>query len=110
MLSKKSYPIVGVTFENRQEFLSDFYKKYNVGGKYDVFLAKEDDNLYDKNAIAVSIADFNHSSFNKVGYISKNDNVELMEKLGNIATARLLSIGPNYKGDIGLTIEVTFEE
>lgn len=110
MLSKKNYQIVGVTFENRQEFLSDFYKKYKVGGKYGVLLEREDDNLYDKNAIVVAITDLNSSTLNKVGYISKNDNVELRKKFDNIITARLLSIGPNYKGDIGLTIEVAFEE
>lgn len=110
MLNKQSYPVVGVTFENRQEFLSDFYKRYKVGGKYGVLLEKEDDNPYDNNAISVSLADLNNSTFNKVGYISKNDNIALREKFGNIVTTRLQSMGPNYKGDIGLTIELTFEE
>ena len=43
-MSNQHYSVVGVTFENRQEILSDFFKGYRHGGKYSVKLVHETDN------------------------------------------------------------------
>ena len=110
-MSNQRYNVVGVTFENRQSILSDFFKHYKHGGKYPVLLNHEINNQYDKNAIAVHL-DVGGSNFKHVGYISKLDNEALVETLdaGKVKTARLYSMGPNYKGDIGLTIEAEVED
>lgn len=108
-MSNQCYNVVGVTFEDRQEVLSNFFKNYKVGGHYSVNLEKEPNNPYDKNAIAVHL-DVGGSNYKHVGYISKQDNVLLGSALGKMKTAKLRSMGPNYKGDIGLTVEVEFDD
>ena len=94
-MSNQHYSVVGVTFENRQEILSDFFKGYRHGGKYSVKLVHEADNQYDPNAVAVHL-DVGGGVFRGVGYISRQES--------------LRSIGPNYRGDIGLTIEAEVED
>ena len=108
-MSSQCYSVVGVTFEGRQDILSDFYKSYRHGGHYDVMLEREPDNQYDKNAISVSL-DVGNSDFKKVGYISKQDNELLGTVMDRLKTAKVHSMGPNYKGDIGLTIEAEFDD
>ena len=103
------YNVVGVTFEGRQDVLNAFYRKYRVGGAYDVLLEKEPNNPYDSNAIAV-VLDVGNSDYRQVGYISKQDNVLLGKMLGRLKKASLHSMGPNAKGEIGLTVLVEFEE
>lgn len=107
-MNKQKYTVVGVTFENRQDILNDFYKNYKHGGKYDVFLFKEDDNPYDANAISVNIEI--NGSIKRVGYISKKENIELRTKIEKIINAKVNSIGPNHNGDLGLSIEVEFNQ
>ena len=108
-MSIQHYPVVGVTFEGRQQILSDFFKGYHHGAHYAVALEREPSNQYDPNAISVSL-DVGGSDFRKVGYISKQDNQLLGKVLDKVKTARLKSIGPNYKGDLGLTIEAEFDD
>lgn len=108
-MSKELHDVVGVTFEGRQQILSDFYKGYKVGGKYEVILEREPNNPYDKNAIAVHL-DVGHMDYKQVGYISKNENQSLGLKLDKLRCARLNSMGPTAKGDLGLTIQVEFDD
>lgn len=97
--------VVGVTFEGRQEILSDFYNNiYKEGSKNPVELFLEDDNPYDSNAIKVSLEV--GGKFNDIGYISKDDNVELRKVFKNIKKSYIQSMGANYKGVLGLTIAV----
>ncbi len=110
-MTNQCYSVVGVTFENRQQILSDFYKHYRHGGKYDVLLIHEDDNKYDKNAIGVML-DVGGCKYEHVGYISRQENEGLVPIVdaGKVRSAKLHSMGPNYKGDIGLTIEAELED
>ncbi len=103
----KDYQIVGVTFEGRQDVLSQFYKKYKVGKQYNVVLMPENDNPYDKNAISVALEI--DDSYQCVGYISKNDNVALRKDFDCIYDTRLKSIGIGSNGNIGLSIRVYFD-
>ena len=110
-METKCYGVVGVTFENRQDILSRFFKGYRHGGKYDVRLVHEADNQYDANAVAVML-DVGGGDFKGVGYIARQENEALSRNVdeGKVRSARLRSIGPNYRGDIGLTIEAEVED
>ena len=110
-MSNQHYSVVGVTFENRQEILSDFFKGYRHGGKYSVKLVHETDNQYDPNAVAVHL-DVGGGVFKGVGYISRQENKALSQSVdaGKVRSASLRSIGTNYRGDIGLTIEAEVED
>lgn len=107
-MSKRKYNVVGVTFEHRQDILSNFYKTYRHGGYYNVALIKEDDNPYDKNAISVNLEV--NGKVECVGFISKNENVELRTMMDNIIDAKVHSIGPNRNSDLGLNIDVEFKD
>lgn len=101
--------IVGVTFENRQEVLKDFYDNiYKVGSKNPVQLLLEDNNQYDKNAIVVALEI--RGELKPIGYISKDDNVELRKVFNKIEKVYLQSMGANYKGILGGTIAVEINE
>lgn len=98
--------IVGVTFDNRQEILKDFYDNvYKEGSKNPIQLLLEDNNPYDKNAIVVAL-DVGGGELKHVGYISKDDNVELRRVFDKIENVYLQSMGANYKGILGGTIAV----
>lgn len=104
------YNVVGVTFEGRQEILSKFYKeRYLVGGQYMVRLEEEADNQYDKNAIAVYLNTCK-GDYEKIGYISKDENVELKNKMKNVLFSRLASMGAGRTGKMGLSIVVEFDK
>jgi hypothetical protein len=105
-MTNEIYTVVGVTFENRQDILNNFYKTYQHGSVHEVFLYKEDDNIYDKNAISVNIEV--DGKVEKVGYISKDKNKELRNKFNEIKNTKVKSIGPNINGDIGLSIIIEF--
>lgn len=101
--------IVGVTFENRQEILKDFYDNiYQEGSKNPIQLFLENDNPYDKNAIAVALEI--RGELKKIGYISKNDNIELRKEFNKIKNIYLQSMGANYKGILGGTINVVIDD
>ena len=103
----KSYNVVGVTFEHRQDILSNFFKNYKHGAYYNVSLLKEDENPYDKNAVSVNL-DVN-GKVECIGYISKNENIELRNLMDKIKDAKVKSIGPNRNGDLGVSILVEFD-
>ncbi len=109
MLTTAMYNVVGVTFENRQAYLQRFYDRYAYGSHHDVRLEREPENQYDKNAIAVYL-DMGGDGYRNVGYISRDENVALGGRLRKMKKAYLSSIGPNAKGDIGLTISVEFDD
>ena len=104
-----NYPVVGVTFENRQDILGEFYKTYRSGGRYGVRLVEETDNAYDPNAVAVHL-ETSPGTYQHVGYNSRNDNALVKEMMPRMNSARLRSIGPNRKGQIGLTIDVAYNK
>lgn len=62
--------VVGVTFENRQEYI----KKMKIGEK--IFLERDRNNAYDKNAIKV----INDKGF-QIGFISKDLAPKIAEKM-----------------------------
>ena len=103
------YPVVGVTFDGRQDILDRFYGGYAHGHVYGVHLEKEDDNQYDCNAVAVEL-ETHPGVYEKVGYISKDANVLMRGNWDRIKKASLRSIGPNRNGQIGLAISVVYEE
>ena len=107
-MTSRKYVVVGVTFEHRQDILSDFFRDYKHGRIYEVYLYKEDDNPYDKNAVSVLLEV--NEKIEKIGYISKNENVELRNMFEKIDSARVESIGPNRNGDIGLSITINFHD
>lgn len=107
-MNNKSYNVVGVTFDHRQDILSNFFKNYKHGGYYNVSLLKEDDNIYDYNAVSVNLEV--NGKIECVGYISKNENVELRSLMDRIKDAKVKSIGPNRNGDLGLSIMVEFND
>lgn len=104
----KNYNVVGVTFEHRQDILSNFFKNYKHGGYYNVSLLKEDNNPYDNNAISVNLEVNNKTEC--IGYISKKENVELRNMMDKIKDAKIKSIGPNHNGDLGVSIVIEFDD
>lgn len=105
-MSTEVYSVVGVTFDHRQDILSNFYKNYRHGGIYEIFLNKEDDNPYDANAISVSLE--LNGKLEQVGYIPKNKNVELRKKMSEIKSSKIKSMGVTATGDIGLSIVIEY--
>lgn len=103
-----SYIVVGVTFEGRQELLSNFYKNYRHGGIYNVKLMPEPWNEYDKNAIAVMLEI--DGGLKKIGYIPKTENEDLHRHMPDVTSVCISSMGPNYKGILGLNIKVSFQK
>lgn len=106
--NEMDYPVVGVTFEGRQDILNRFYGRYAYGKKYGVRLFKEDDNQYDSNAVGVEL-ETSPNVYEMVGYIPKDRNCELRAEWGRMKEASLRSIGPTRGNNIGLTISVKFE-
>lgn len=108
-MEKRILNIVGVTFENRQEILKDFYDNiYKEGSKNPVQLLLEDNNPYDKNAIVVALEI--NGELKPIGYISKDDNIELRKVFNRIESVYLQSMGANYKNIIGGTIAVIIKD
>lgn len=103
------YNVVGVSFDNRQEILQDFFDRfYRVGGKHEVILVKETKNKFDSNAIAVMLNI--NKEYKNIGYISKNENMDLNNNFFRIIRSEIQSMGANYKGVLGLTINVILGE
>lgn len=108
-MEKRILNIVGVTFENRQEILKDFYDNiYKEGSKNPIQLLLEDNNPYDKNAIVVALEI--NGELKPIGYISKDDNIELRKVFNRIESVYLQSMGANYKNIIGGTIAVIIKD
>ena len=110
-IETRNYRVVGVTFEGRQERLSEFYRNYRVGHQYGVNLVPEDANPYDANAVAVHL-EVLPGHYEMVGYLSgkNSDNVVARELMPKMRSASLGTIGPTRKGDIGLNITVTYDK
>lgn len=102
------YPVVGVSFENRQETLEKFYGGYHVGSKSPAVLLTEDDNPYDKNAVAVCLVVDDAVSL--VGYISRDQNAEVRSRISSIRDTYVNSIGRSPSGLLGLTIAVEYAQ
>ena len=102
-----NYTVVGVTFEGRQDILNEFYRSYKVGGSYGVRLVNEDGNPYDANAVAVHL-ETEPGTYRQVGYLSRDVNVTARSMARRLASAKLRSIGPNRKWQIGLTVDATY--
>jgi hypothetical protein len=105
----ETYQVVGVTFDGRQDILSDFFKKtYRVGGNYPIMLFLDNTNKYDKNAISVN-AEID-GELKSLGFISRDENIELRKKFTRIIDSKIHSMGPNYRGIIGLSIDIDFDD
>jgi len=100
------FPVVGVTFENRQEIWSKILDdNLSFGVLPAVKLEKEDDNPYDSNAVAVRCLVDN--DFKKVGYLPKRVN----EGFRNIVKDKgfncwIKSVGRGASGDIGASLRI----
>ena len=102
------YPVVGVTFEGRQSILRKYFdENYKTGKRRNCRLELEDDNKYDKNAVAVYI--IGDSITEKIGYISKDHNQFIRKEYAHIDFVRVKSIGLSDNSNIGLSITVTFK-
>lgn len=102
------YPVVGVTFDGRQEILQKYFdENYKTGKKRLCRLHHEVDNAYDKNAVAVYI--LGEGIEEKIGYISKKDNTFIVNEFSNIDSVQLNSIGFADDFHIGLSILITFK-
>lgn len=105
----ETYQVVGVTFDGRQEILTPFYTKtYRVGENYPVMLLLDNTNKYDKNAISVNLEI--NGKMENVGFISRDENVELRKKFTRITDSRVHSMGTNYRGIIGFSIDIDFDD
>lgn len=109
MESVLDYPVVGVTFEGRQDVLKRFYDKYAYGRRYGVRLIREDDNKYDANAVGVEL-ETSPGAYEKIGYISRDSNADMRSRWGRLKNASLRSIGYNSNGQLGLAITVTYND
>ena len=96
---------VGVTFQNRQSILKELYMDWiNDTVKYiDVKLEKEDNNPYDKNAIAIKLLDGSH-----IGYISKEINQEIRAIFDNIEKVYITNIYMNKKRIFNFSIRIEY--
>lgn len=92
--NKIEFAAVGVTFDNRQDILNELYADSIKMGIDDipVVLKKEPENPYDKNAIAILTND-NRS----IGYVSKDFNEFIGEKINNIKRSYIKEIYMNKK-------------
>ena len=100
------YKIVGVCYENRQEILSEFYKKFEYGKEYPVFLRPEEDNPYDQNAVGVWMVV--GDAERQIGYVPRDSNVELKRLLPRLEKCVLNSIGISPKSIIGVSVKCVF--
>lgn len=103
--NKLEFAVVGVTFDNRQEILNELYSDSVKNGidNIPVILQKEPENPYDKNAIAVKTMD-NRS----IGYVSKDFNEEIGERLQDIKRSYIRSIYMNKKRIFNAMICIEF--
>lgn len=108
-LNQKTYSVVGVTFDGRQDVLRKYYAEFVKTGKLrNCELILENDNKFDPNAISVMIQ--GNDCLEEIGFISKNENQELRKMFDNIKDIRVKSMGRTEKGDIGISILVSFLE
>lgn len=103
--------VVGVSFGDAQKHLKTIYDDVVMEGlKPEVKLVKEDENPYDKNAVAVYL--FIINDFKRVGYISKEVNVpvrQLMDKNEYTVTLDRLNWAEGTS-NIGVTIKLTISD
>ena len=92
--NKLEFAAVGVTFDNRQELLAELYSDSVKSGidNIPVVLQKEPENQYDKNAVAIKTTDGR-----SIGYVSKDFNEEIGEKIKDIKRSYIKSIYMNKK-------------
>ena len=88
------FAAVGVSFDNRQQVLNEIYTDSIKLGveNIPVVLTPEPENPYDKNAISIRTID-NKS----IGYVSKEFNEFIGEKINNIKRSYIKDIYMNKK-------------
>lgn len=105
---KIEYPVVGVTFENRQELWAKILESFKNDLTVDISLENEDDNPYDSNAVAVkAVID---GSKRSVGYLPKGSNLQFRSLQGRFLGCSLKSVGAAANGNIGAKLVVSFSE
>ena len=98
----QSVPVVGVTFDDRQNTIS----RLRVGDK--LFLVREPWNPYDSNAIAVETIDGD-----QIGYLSRDMARQLAEGMDSIGSeqipgeVRAIIGGYSYAANLGVRISFT---
>ena len=92
--NKYEFAAVGVTFDNRQDVISELYSDSVKSGidNIPVVLKKEPQNPYDKNAIAILTTDGR-----SIGYVSKDFNELIGEKINDIKCSYIKDIYMNKK-------------
>lgn len=109
LLNQKTYSVVGVTFDGRQNVLRKYYAEFVKTGKLrNCELILENDNKFDPNAVSVMIC--GEDRLEEIGFISKNENQEVRKIFDDIKDIRVKSMGRTEKGDIGISILVSFSE
>ena len=99
------FAVVGVTFENRQEYLQELYSDMvsNNIKSFTVDLIPEPENPYDPNAIAVVL-----KNGNNIGYVSKDFNEEIKEILDKITYSEIIQIYMNKKRIFNAMVRIKY--
>ena len=104
-----TFRAAGTTFENRQERLA-FLKRFDLAD-LKVTLRREQENAYDRNAIAIIIDILPIRKRTHIGYIPKGLAAELAKVMdsGVCVNANLAGIigGYDYKDNLGALLNVT---
>ena len=102
------YNVVGVTFEGRQKTIQKYYKQLCENGKrLPCHLILEDDNKFDKNAVAVYIC--GEDKLQQIGYISKDQNSFIRQFFENIFDIKINDIC-FFQGIYSVKINIVFQE
>jgi hypothetical protein len=87
--SKAVFPVVGVTFENRQEALYRL-TRYNAKDIHTV-LVPEDHNPYDAQAVVVKVFVQGKSGMYTLDYIARNDTGAARVLLGKLPALKIIA-------------------
>lgn len=107
---RKNYKVTGVTFQGRQEIISQLYKiMHETEESMQCHLVLQTDNEYDKNAISVNV--FFNDVFYKIGYISRKENYNLRRQIQKVDKTFITSIYYMTEMDLyGVIVSVYFDQ
>lgn len=106
----KNYKVTGVTFQGRQEIISQLYKiMHETEESMQCHLVLQTDNEYDKNAISVNV--FFNDVFYKIGYISRKENYNLRRQIQKVDKTFITRIYYMSEMDLyGVMVSVYFDQ
>lgn len=106
---KKSYKVVGVTFQGRQQIIKQLYKRHSNKEEIECELVLQSDNKFDRNAISVNV--FHNGDFYKIGFISKEEKDELKKDFEKIEKTEINKISYYQERNVYcVVINVCFEK